>query len=184
MFFQGKFQRFFFFFLEIKILSFPVEILVLFQSQPPRTPLSCGCYHMQLSASYRYKLNYSQFWQLFHISFYYLPYYKHYIMFCVGPWCCSWFRHSVDSAQFAYVPISLFKGLNIFIKSIAFISTGEAAENWLSLQKGTYREIKEEKLQYVVPCTGEYCKPLQELCRKVKWWEVTDHCKMVFWHGT
>lgn len=36
-------------FLEIKILYFPVELPILFQSPPPRTPLSSGCYSISNS---------------------------------------------------------------------------------------------------------------------------------------
>lgn len=42
------------------------------------------------------------------------------------------------SVHYAFVVISLFIRVNIFIKRTAFISTVEATENWLSLQKGIY----------------------------------------------
>jgi len=39
------------------------------------------------------------------------------------------------NAHYAYMAISLFNRVNIFIKRTAFISTVEATENWLCQQK-------------------------------------------------
>lgn len=68
----------------------------------------------------------------------------HYIIFPLIVGLCSMLiSHDLvvkgPNAHYAYVAISLFNRVNIFIKRTAFISTVEATANWLSLQKGIYR---------------------------------------------